>query len=76
MCCSTSLEPDDEAGDQSVFDGLVLFIESTLGDEERSIFFKSQLPVIVDYALQLKMLKPPRGLHFSLQQQSKNTNPT
>ena len=70
---STSLEPDEEVGDQSVFDGLVLFVGSVLGDEERMLFFRSQLPLLVDSALQLKMLKPPRGLHFSLQQQSNSS---
>ena len=65
------MEPDEEAGDQSVFDGLVHFIDTSLDDEERKTLFCSQLPVIIDLALELKTLKPPRGLHFSLQQQSK-----
>ena len=71
--CSTSLEPDEESlGDQRVFDVLCdEVVDTWLSDDERHDLFDSQLPTIVDYALQLKSLKPLRGLHFSLQQQSK-----
>ena len=70
---STSLEPDEEPlGDQRVFDVLCAEVVDTwLSDEERQDLFDTQLPTMVDYALQLKSLKPLRGLHFSLQQQSK-----
>ena len=71
--CSTSLEPDEESlGDQRVFDVLCdEVVDTWLSDDERHDLFDSQLPTMVDYALQLKTLKPLRGLHFSLQQQSK-----
>lgn len=71
--CSTSLEPDDESlGDQRVFDVLCdEVVDTWLSDDERQDLFDTQLPTMVDYALQLKSLKPLRGLHFSLQQQSK-----
>ncbi|XP_059350663.1 uncharacterized protein LOC130693764 isoform X2 [Daphnia carinata] len=70
--CNTSLEPDEEPlGDQRVFDVLCAEVVDTwLSDEERQDLFDTQLPTMVDYALQLKSLKPLRGLHFSLQQQS------
>nr|CAH0108754.1 unnamed protein product [Daphnia galeata] len=67
----TSLEPDEESlGDQRVFDVLCdEVVDTWLSDDERHDLFHSQLPTMVDYALQLKTLKPLRGLHFSLQQQ-------
>ncbi|XP_045024136.1 uncharacterized protein LOC116923912 isoform X3 [Daphnia magna] len=70
--CNTSLEPDDESlGDQRVFDVLCdEVVDTWLSDDERQDLFDTQLPTMVDYALQLKSLKPLRGLHFSLQQQS------
>lgn len=69
---STSLEPDDEPlGDQHVFDVLCdEVVDTWLSEEERQDLFDTQLPTMVDYALELKNLKPSRGLHFSLQQQS------
>ena len=71
---STSLEPDDEPlGDQRVFDVLCdQLVDTWLNDEERQDLFDNQLPTMVDYALALKSLKPTRGLHFSLQQQSQS----
>lgn len=70
--CNTSLEPDEESlGDQRVFDVLCdEVVDTWLSDDERHDLFDSQLPTMVDYALQLKTLKPLRGLHFSLQKQS------
>jgi hypothetical protein len=70
---STSLEPDEETlGDQKVFDVFCdEVVDTWLSDDERQDLFDTQLPTMVDYALQLKSLKPLRGLHFSLQQQSK-----
>ncbi|KAK4005264.1 hypothetical protein OUZ56_006979 [Daphnia magna] len=70
----TSLEPDDESlGDQRVFDVLCdEVVDTWLSDDERQDLFDTQLPTMVDYALQLKSLKPLRGLHFSLQQQILN----
>ena len=68
---STSLEPEDEPGlgDQSIFDMLAHLVDE---DENSSgnLFFNIQLPTMIDFALQLKNLKPIKGLHFSLQQQS------
>ncbi|XP_046461885.1 uncharacterized protein LOC124208188 isoform X2 [Daphnia pulex] len=70
--CNTSLEPDEETlGDQKVFDVFCdEVVDTWLSDDERQDLFDTQLPTMVDYALQLKSLKPLRGLHFSLQQQS------
>jgi len=38
-------------------------------EEERCHFLEVTAPSMVHKALQLKQLKPARGLHFSLQQQ-------
>lgn len=57
--------------DQSVFDALCDLVESQMSEKERKDLFDAQLPTMVDYALRLQSLKPSRGLHYSLQQQSK-----
>ncbi len=74
---STSLEPEEfECGvDQTVFDLLAQLVDDADGSfspTERCAFFNIQLPTMIDFALQLKSLKPTKGLHFSLQQQSNN----
>ena len=69
MWRSTSLEPDDDVTDVSLFDRLVEFVESEMSAVERDNFFRIQLPSIVHWSLQLKQLKPVQGFHYSLQQQ-------
>ena len=70
MICSTSLEPEEDYVDQSIFNQLVDYVDGCVEESERDAFFRIQLPTIVDCALRLKAVKPPRGFHFSLQQQS------
>ncbi|XP_021705098.1 uncharacterized protein LOC5569294 isoform X1 [Aedes aegypti] len=68
--CNVSLDPDDDGKDQGVFDGLRHFIEQTLTEEERAHFLNHTVKHIAKHARNLKLHRPPRGLSFSLQQQS------
>jgi len=64
------LDPDDDdKPDLTVFGGLEIFLDSDMTEEERCHFLEVTAPSMVHKALQLKQLKPARGLHFSLQQQ-------
>lgn len=67
--CNISLDPDEETSDPSMFLPLETFLEKDLSMEERRHFLEETFPAMVQRALQLKSLKPPGGLHFSLQQQ-------
>ena len=75
---STSLEPEEETSNNSVdehlFDILCDFVDDGMSPEERQEFFEIQLPLIADAALQLKALKPLKGFHYSLQQQSTSSD--
>lgn len=64
-----SLDPDDDERDSTVFDGLRLFIENDLTEEERSRFLGTTIRNLAKQAQNIKALRPPRGLNFSLQQQ-------
>ncbi|KAJ8871888.1 hypothetical protein PR048_028228 [Dryococelus australis] len=68
--CNIGLDPDeDEKPDPSVFQELERYLESEVTGEEMQLIVEKTIPAIVHRALQLKQLKPPRGLCFSLQQQ-------
>lgn len=72
FCCyfSIGLDPDEsEVPDPTTFNGLESFLMNDLSSEEYSEFFNNTLPSMARRALQLKTLKPPYGLRFSLQQQ-------
>ncbi|XP_049856905.1 uncharacterized protein LOC126336855 isoform X1 [Schistocerca gregaria] len=68
--CNISLDPDEEGTDDGLFEGLKTFLEEDLSIEEQNHFLGTTAPAMVQRALQLKQLKPPSGLHFSLQQQA------
>lgn len=68
---SISLDPDEEIVDPQQFIGLLNFLDNELTSEERSVFFSTTLPCIVNRAMKIKDLRPKTGLHFSLQQQGK-----
>lgn len=68
--CNVSLDPDDDERDSTVFDGLRLFIENDLTEEERSRFLGTTIRNLAKQAQNIKALRPPRGLNFSLQQQA------
>lgn len=50
--------------------GLEQFLEEELSDEERRQFLDNTIRIMVNRALHLKRWRPPKGLMFSLQQQS------
>ncbi|KAK9504588.1 hypothetical protein O3M35_010890 [Rhynocoris fuscipes] len=67
--CNVSLDPDDvDTTDNEVFTGFKDFLDG-LNEDEKFSFFNQILPNIAQRALDLKRLRPPKGLHFSLQQQ-------
>ena len=53
--------------DSTVFEGLQQFIIEMI-DSERDKFLNHTLKTICQYAKNLKLYRPPRGLNFSLQQ--------
>lgn len=65
-----SLDPEDDTVDPEQFVGFLDFLETEMSCEERSNFLNQTLPNIVKRALMIKELRPRRGVHFSLQQQS------
>ncbi|XP_062528590.1 uncharacterized protein LOC101742248 isoform X3 [Bombyx mori] len=50
--------------------GLEQFLEEEMNEEERSHFLDNTVRIMVNRALHLKRWRPPKGLMFSLQQQS------
>ncbi|XP_063224061.1 uncharacterized protein LOC134531936 [Bacillus rossius redtenbacheri] len=69
--CNIGLDPDeDEKPDPSVFQGLARHLECGLTAEETRRALEKTLPAMARRALQLRQLRPPRGLRFSLQQQA------
>nr|XP_014283182.1 uncharacterized protein LOC106685156 isoform X3 [Halyomorpha halys] len=67
--CNVGLEPEEiETSVEDVFSGLKDFLNNDLSDEERLGFYNFTLPCIAQRALDLKRLRPPSGLKFSLQQ--------
>ncbi|RZF38316.1 hypothetical protein LSTR_LSTR012103, partial [Laodelphax striatellus] len=72
--CNIGLDPDEpDNSDPTLFEGLKTFITTSMDDKERNTFFTSILPSLTRRALQLKSLRPPNGLHFSLQQHNERT---
>lgn len=53
--------------DSTVFEGLEQFINE-LDTSERDKFINRTLKTICQYAKNLKLHRPPRGMNFSLQQ--------
>ncbi|XP_055639878.1 uncharacterized protein LOC129777557 isoform X2 [Toxorhynchites rutilus septentrionalis] len=68
--CNVSLDPDDDGKDHAVFDGLRHYVEQTLSEAERAQFLNHTIKSIARHARDLKLHRPPRGLNFSLQQQT------
>jgi poly(ADP-ribose) glycohydrolase len=65
---SISLDPEEDQMDNTIFDGLKIFIINDLNEMERDKFLNSTLKCICQFAKNLKKYKPPRGMNFSLQQ--------
>lgn len=55
-------------------EGLEQFLEEELTEEERRHFLDNTIRIMVNKALHLKRWRPPKGLMFSLQQQSRYNN--
>lgn len=53
--------------------GLEQFLQDELTTEELRCFLDDTIRIMVNRALHLKKWRPPKGLMFSLQQQSKIT---
>lgn len=71
--CNISLDPDEDDRDAAaLFEGLTLFLDVCLSEDERRQFMERTLKCMIQRALDLKTWRPPRGLHFSLQQQGNN----
>lgn len=51
--------------------GLEQFLNEEISDEDRRNFLDNTIRIMVNRALHLKKWRPPKGLIFSLQQQSK-----
>ncbi|KAH1013300.1 hypothetical protein HUJ04_002308 [Dendroctonus ponderosae] len=68
--CKQVADPEDDTIDPEQFVGFLDFLETEMSCEERSNFLNQTLPNIVKRALMIKELRPRRGVHFSLQQQT------
>ncbi|KAL1132149.1 hypothetical protein AAG570_010106 [Ranatra chinensis] len=69
--CNVGLDPDEsEVPDTEVFVGLEKYLEEEMAVEEKEKFFSFTLPSVAHRAIDLKRIRPPNGLLFSLQQQS------
>lgn len=52
--------------------GLEQFLDEEFSGEERRNFLDNTIRIMVNKAIHLKRWRPPKGLVFSLQQQSKH----
>ncbi|XP_023940123.1 uncharacterized protein LOC112047282 isoform X2 [Bicyclus anynana] len=68
--CNIGIDPDDDVRDPDLMKGFQQFLEEELSDEERRTFLDNTIRIMVNRALHLKRWRPPKGLMFSLQQQS------
>ncbi|XP_039765782.1 uncharacterized protein LOC120637822 isoform X2 [Pararge aegeria] len=68
--CNIGIDPDDDVRDPDLMKGFEKFLEEELTDEERRTFLDNTIRIMVNRALHLKRWRPPKGLMFSLQQQS------
>ncbi|CAG4923884.1 unnamed protein product [Colias eurytheme] len=68
--CNIGIDPDDDIKDPDLLKCLEQFLDQELDDEERRSFLDNTIRIMVNRALHLKKWRPPKGLMFSLQQQS------
>ncbi|KAG5680221.1 hypothetical protein PVAND_009745 [Polypedilum vanderplanki] len=68
--CNISLDPEEDQMDSTILDGLRDFITNDMDDMEREKFYSTTLKCICRFAKSLKNYRPPRGICFSLQQNS------
>jgi hypothetical protein len=67
---SIGIDPEDDVKDPDLMKGLEEFLEEEMTEEERRNFLDNTVRIMVNRALHLKRWRPPKGLMFSLQQQS------
>ncbi|CAH0722734.1 unnamed protein product, partial [Brenthis ino] len=68
--CNIGIDPDDDIKDPELMKGLEQFLNDEISDEDRRNFLDNTIRIMVNRALHLKKWRPPKGLIFSLQQQS------
>lgn len=68
--CNIGIDPEDDIKDPDLMKGLEQFLEEEMTEEERRHFLDNTIRIMVNKALHLKRWRPPKGLMFSLQQQS------
>ncbi|CAH0406054.1 unnamed protein product [Chilo suppressalis] len=68
--CNIGIDPDDDIKDPELMKGLEQFLDEEMTEEERRNFLDNTIRIMVNRALHLKKWRPPKGLVFSLQQQS------
>ncbi|KAJ0181287.1 hypothetical protein K1T71_003372 [Dendrolimus kikuchii] len=68
--CNIGIDPDDDIKDPDLMKGLEKFLEEEMNEDERRHFLDNTIRIMVNKALHLKRWRPPKGLMFSLQQQS------
>ncbi|XP_072935833.1 uncharacterized protein [Epargyreus clarus] len=68
--CNIGIDPDDDNKDPDLMKGLEQFFDEEMTEEERRNFLDNTIRIMVNRALHLKRWRPPKGLMFSLQQQS------
>ncbi|XP_075983574.1 uncharacterized protein LOC142981481 isoform X3 [Anticarsia gemmatalis] len=68
--CNIGIDPDDDIKDPELMKGLEQFLEEEMTEDERRHFLDNTIRIMVNKALHLKRWRPPKGLIFSLQQQS------
>lgn len=67
---SIGIDPEDDIKDPELMKGLEQFLEEEMTEEKRQYFLDNTIRIMVNRALHLKRWRPPKGLMFSLQQQS------
>ncbi|XP_011550648.3 uncharacterized protein LOC105382460 isoform X1 [Plutella xylostella] len=68
--CNIGIDPDDDVKDPELMKGLEEFLQDELSPEECRNVLDNTIRIMVNRALHLKRWRPPKGLMFSLQQQS------
>ncbi|XP_013166960.1 PREDICTED: uncharacterized protein LOC106117277 isoform X1 [Papilio xuthus] len=68
--CNIGIDPDDDIKDPDLMKGLEQFLIEELSEDEQRNFLDNTIRIMVNRALHLKRWRPPKGLMFSLQQQS------
>ncbi|CAG9575972.1 unnamed protein product [Danaus chrysippus] len=71
--CNIGIDPDDDVKDPELMKGLEQFLDEEFSGEERRNFLDNTIRIMVNKAIHLKRWRPPKGLVFSLQQQSDST---